>query len=55
MIETWLDRYYEKFDENYPLMITSMLSDDEIIGDIQMCLENGTPTKPVELDEDLDY
>ena len=55
MLEELLEEYYEKFGENYPLMITSMLSSEEIIDDIRACLESGKPAQPMELDPELDY
>lgn len=55
MLEEWLNRYYDKFGEDYPLLITSMLSDKEIIRDIRKCLESGERAEPLELDPELDY
>ena len=53
MMEEWLDRYFEKFGDNYPLLITTMQSSEEIIADIKRCIESGTPAKPIEYDDEF--
>lgn len=50
-----LDIYYEHFGENYPLMITDQLTEDEIIEDIKKCIEANKPSEPVEYEEDEVY
>ena len=55
MLEQMLNAYYEKFGENYPLMITATVDADEIIEDIVQCIENNTPATPMELDPEYDY
>ena len=38
-----LDEYYKKFDKNYPLVITSLMTMDEIIKDVKKYIEKGKP------------
>ncbi len=38
-----LDEYFEKFGENYPLVITSMMTTDEIIADVRKYIAKGKP------------
>lgn len=54
-MEKALKRYYEHFGENYPLLITSNLTDDEVIKDIEKCIETNTKAKEPEYDSDGDY
>ena len=55
MLEEWLNKYYDKFGEDYPLLITTMLSEDEIIEDIRRCIDNNVLAEPLDLDPELDY
>lgn len=55
MLDELLNEYYERFGENYPLMITSMVSADEVIEDIRKCLINGKRAEPVELEDGFNY
>ena len=55
MLEAWLDIYADRFGENYPLSITSLLTSEEIIAEIRECLERGTPAEPIEYEEGLIY
>lgn len=50
-----LKEYFDTFGQNYPLMITSDVEEDEIIRDIIACIENGEPAKPTEYEEGLIY
>ena len=50
-----LDEYFDKFGENYPFVITSMASTDEIIADVRKYIEKGEPKPEPEYDEDVDY
>lgn len=43
--EKLLDRYYDMFDENYPLDITSTLSTDEHVRRIKAALESNEPVR----------
>ena len=54
-IEKALQQYMEAFDENYPLVATMGMSDDEIIDDIEQCIQSGTPAEPPAFEEDVDY
>ena len=36
-----LDKYYEKFGENYPLCISACREDAEIIAEIEECITTG--------------
>lgn len=55
MLEQMLNAYYDKFGENYPLMITEVVDADEVIEDIVRCIENNEPATPMELEPGLDY
>ena len=54
-LEKALDEYYEKFDENYPLVITTMMSAEEIIEDVQAAIRNNKKKDPPEYEEGADY
>ncbi len=43
--EKLLDKYYDMFDENYPLDITSTLSTDEHVRRIKTALESNKPVR----------
>ena len=55
VFEKWLEKYYDHFEQGYPLMITSELSEGEIISDIQACIETDTPAKEFEYEDGLIY
>ena len=50
-----LDKYLEKFDENYPILITDTRSDEEIIKRINYCIENNIKEAEPEYEEGCDY
>lgn len=54
-LEKALNAYYEHFDENYPLGITGTMSDDEIIDDIERCIESNEKAEDVQYEDDADY
>lgn len=54
-LDRLLDEYFEKFGENYPLVITSMMTDEEIIKDVKKYLKKGKPKPEPKLDDDLIY
>lgn len=54
-LEKALNAYYEHFNENYPLGITGAMSDDEIIDDIEQCIESNEKALEPEYNEDADY
>lgn len=49
-----LDKYKERFGEQFPLMLCRMMTDDEISDIINRCLVEGKPYSP-ELDVDSNY
>lgn len=55
MLDELLNEYYDRFGEDYPLMITATISADEVIEDIRKCLISGKRAKPMELEAGLDY
>lgn len=54
-LEKSLQQYIEAFDENYPLINTMEMSDDEIIDDIEQCIQSGKIAEPPVFEEDVDY
>ena len=54
-LDTLLDVYFKEFGENYPLMIPSDKTDEEIIAGIKNCLENGEPAEKPKYEADVDY
>ena len=50
-----LEAYYEKFGENYPLCITDDKGNDEIIEDIELCIETNKVAEPPKYEKDIDY
>ena len=55
MLEVALNAYFDTFGVNYPLMITSQMSEEEIIADIKNCIETNTQAKGFEYEPDTDY
>lgn len=54
-LEKALQSYMDAFDENYPLVTSMEMSDDEIIDDIEQCIQAGTPAESPTLEDDIDY
>lgn len=54
-LERALQEYMEVFNESYPLVVTMGMSDDEIIDDIEQCIQSGNPAEPPVFEEDVDY
>lgn len=54
-LEKWLDKYYEVFGRNYPLMITSTMNDAEIIADIRAAIKTNRAASGPEYIEGADY
>ena len=54
-LEKALQQYMETFDENYPLVVTIGMSDNEIIDDIEQCIQSGKLAEPPAFEEDIDY
>lgn len=54
-MEKALERYYQQFGENYPLMIADTKTDEEIIERINRCIETNQPESEPEYDDNSDY
>lgn len=54
-MEEALERYYQHFGENYPLLITGTRTDEEIIDRINYCIETDQPEKEPEYEDGADY
>lgn len=46
-----IQKYLERFNENFPLFALMGVDDEEIEAIIQECLDKGTPYKPPDLNE----
>ena len=46
-----IERYAEKFNENFPLFALMGMDDEEVEAIIQECLDKGTPYRPPDLGE----
>ena len=54
-LEKALKDYMDCFDENYPLIATMEMTDDEIIDDIEQCIQIGKPAEPPSVVADCYY
>lgn len=54
-LEKALNEYFAHFGENYPLVITYTITDDEVIEDISRCIETNTKAKKPEYEDGVDY
>lgn len=54
-LEELLDEYLEKFDENYPIVITDQRTFKEIISDIEAHLKSGKPAETPKYKKGADY
>lgn len=54
-MEKALERYFEYFGENYPLMIADTKTEAEIIERINYCINNDVKETEPEYDENADY
>ncbi|MDE6941661.1 MAG: hypothetical protein K2P40_12050 [Lachnospiraceae bacterium] len=54
-IDAALNKYYERFGENYPLGISEVRTTDEIISDIERCIETGDKAEEPLYEEYVDY
>lgn len=54
-LDTALNRYYEFFGENYPLCISENRPTDEIIADIELCIDTGNKAEEPLYEEEADY
>ncbi len=50
-----LELYYKRFGENYPLCVSGTRETEEIIADIELCIDSGRPAEPFEYEDDVDY
>lgn len=50
-----LNLYYEHFGENYPLCVSGTRGTEEIIADIELCIDTGKMAEPPEYEDDADY
>jgi hypothetical protein len=48
------DEYFDKFNRNYPIMITDDFTFDEAIKEIKEALKSGKPIERI-LEDDVDY
>ena len=55
MMEDALRRYYQRFGENYPLIVSDTKSDEEIIARINDCIENNQLEAEPEYTDNADY
>lgn len=55
MMEDALRRYYQRFGENYPLIVSDTKSDEEIIARINDCIENNQLETEPEYTDNADY
>lgn len=50
-----LKEYQEHFGKNYPLCVTGTRSTEEIIADIELCIDSGKIAGSLEYGEDEDH
>lgn len=51
----WLNIYFDVFGENYPILPVDSQTDEEIINNIQKCIETNIPAKEYEYEDGCDY
>ena len=44
-LDAALNKYYERFGQNYPLCISKNRTTGEIISDVELCIETGDKAK----------
>lgn len=54
-LDKMLNKYYVKFGENYPLSISGNIDTDEIIADIEFCINTESKAEPPSYEESVDY
>ena len=54
-LDAALEAYYEHFGMNYPLCVSGSCSDDDIIANIELCIDTDTEAEQPVYDEDADY
>lgn len=55
MLNEWLQKYRDRFDENLPVFMLRGKTDDELIELVKQCLKSGTPYVPDDPDSGIDY
>lgn len=50
-----LDKYYNHFGTNYPILIVGYYEEEEIIADIEQCIASDCPAKEIEYDDECEY
>lgn len=53
-LEKVLNKYRDRFDENFPVMLFRGTPEDELIQTVQKCLDDDKPFEP-DLDDEADY
>lgn len=54
-LEIWLDKYYDEFDENYPLNIVGVKSSEDVIAEIKDCIKAGKKAEKETYKQDVVY
>lgn len=54
-LDAALEAYYEHFGENYPLCISGGRSNEEIIADIELCIDTDTEAEQPSYEDEVDY
>ena len=54
-LENALDMYYNHFGQNYPLCPSGTINSDEIIADIELCIDTGRVAEPLKYEDNIDY
>lgn len=49
-----MEKYAEMFDEQFPLMLCMGMSEDDIMQEIQKCIDSGEPYEP-DMGDDIIY
>ncbi len=54
-LEQALEKYSEHFGTNYPLCISGNRTNEEIIEDIELCIDTDTEAEQPSYEDDADY
>lgn len=54
-LDTALEAYYKHFGENYPLCVSGNHSNEEIIADIELCIDTNIEAEQPTYEDDVDY
>lgn len=55
MLNDWLQKYRDHFDEALPVFMLRSKTDDELIELVKRCLKSGKPYVPDDPDPKIDY